>query len=88
MTDYSRFEYDSVQDTESIIQFLQSLKSGFENGRIVLRSDQEELVLHPEKLLNFAIKARKKGDLCKLSLKLSWKEVNLAESADSLVIGT
>jgi amphi-Trp domain-containing protein len=67
---------------------LQTLTEGFENGKIVLRSDAEEVVLRPQNMLKFAIKARKKGEKCKLSLKMSWKEVKIPENAKSLVIGT
>ena len=88
MADDERFEYDSVQDMKSIQHFLQTLTEGFENGKIVLSSENEEVVLRPQNLLKFGIKAKKKGDKVKLSLKMSWKEVKIPDNADSLVIGT
>ena len=88
MSDDSRFEYDSIQDVQSIRKFLQTLNKGFENGKIVLSSDKDEVVLRPQNLLKFAIKAKKKGNKCKLSLKMSWKEVKIADSLDALKIGT
>jgi amphi-Trp domain-containing protein len=88
MSDDSRFEYASMQDVQSIRKFLQTLNQGFENGKIVLSSDKDEVVLRPQYLLKFAIKAKKKGNKCKLSLKMSWKEVEIADSLDALKIGT
>lgn len=88
MSDDSRFEYDSMQDVQSIQKFLQTLNEGFKNGKIVLSSDKEKVVLRPQHLLKFAIKAKKKGNKCKLSLKMSWKEVEIADSIDSMKIGT
>ena len=88
MSDDSRIEYDSMQDTQSIQQFLHSLTEGFEKGKIVLRSENEEVVLRPQHLLKFTIKAKKKGEKCKLSVKMSWKEVKVPDNVDSLVIGS
>ena len=88
MSDDSRIEYDSMQDTQSIQKFLRSLTEGFEKGKIVLRSEDEEVILRPQHLLKFTIKAKKKGEKCKLSLKLSWKEAQIPENIDSLVIGS
>jgi amphi-Trp domain-containing protein len=69
------FEYESMQSRESIQTFLQSLLDGFANQCISLKSDRDEIILSPQELLNFTIKARRKGLKNKLTLKISWKEV-------------
>ena len=69
-----KFTFESLQDTETIRDFLAALIEGFEKGRIVLESDDDEIVLTPKGLLSFTVKARKKEDRYKLSVKVSWKE--------------
>lgn len=74
MAGTQEFEYESVQTRESVQEFLKSLVEGFENSRISLKSDQEEILLTPQELLNFSIKAKRKGLKNKLSFKIEWKE--------------
>ncbi len=75
MADDYRFEYESLQDTESIQSFLKSLVEGFEKGRIALATEDREIHLYPDALLKFKVKARKKpGDSSQLQIKISWSE--------------
>ena len=75
MVDDDRFEYESLQDSESIQHFLKSLVEGFENGRIALATEDREIHLYPEALLKFKVKAKKKpGDSSQLQIKISWRE--------------
>jgi amphi-Trp domain-containing protein len=69
-----RFEYESFQDSESIKAYFQSLVEGLENGRIILSSEGKEIMLRPGPLLKFTVKAKKKDDSCKFSVKITWKE--------------
>jgi amphi-Trp domain-containing protein len=70
-----KFEFDSFQDTTSIQAFLQSLLDGFSKGKIVLSSDNDEIILHPDSLVRFCVKAKKKdGVKNELGIKISWKE--------------
>jgi amphi-Trp domain-containing protein len=76
MSKAQEFEYESVQSRESIQAFLQSLRDGFASQRITLKSERDEIILSPQELLNFTIKAKRKGLRNKLSLKISWKDVD------------
>lgn len=67
-----KFSYDSIQDIESVKQYLLSLLEAFNNRRIVLKSENEELVLTMEELFRFSVRAKKKGRTNKLSIKMSW----------------
>lgn len=69
-----KFVFDSLQDAESIKKFLQSLVDGFDSGRIILNTSGDEIMLTPGELLNFQVKAKKKNNENKLSLKISWKD--------------
>lgn len=75
MADEYRFEYESLQDNKSIQYFLNSLVEGFEKGRISLTTEDREIHLHPNALLKFKVKARKKtGASSQLQIKISWKD--------------
>ena len=69
-----KFVFDSLQDSETIKEFLQSLTEGFEKGSIHLATNGDDIQLSPRGLLNFTVKARRKGADNKLSIKISWKE--------------
>lgn len=68
------FSYESIQDAESIKEYIEAVLQGIETGRISLSSNGDEMVLTPGSLLKFSIKARQKGEVSKLSLKISWKD--------------
>jgi hypothetical protein len=57
-----KFVFDSLQDSETIKSFLTSLTNG------------DAIELKPDGLLNFVVKARKKGSENKLSIKVEWKD--------------
>jgi amphi-Trp domain-containing protein len=68
------FEHESVQDNETVSQYLQAMIEGFRNGKITFKSEDDELVLFPNNLLEFVILAKKKGDKNKISLRFTWKD--------------
>ncbi len=68
------FEYESIQDPETIRGLLESLIEGIQKGTIILSSNGDEIVLRPAPLMKFSIKASRKGTAGKLSLKISWKD--------------
>lgn len=69
-----KFVFDSLQDSETIKAFLASLTEGFEKGSITLSTNGDAIELKPDGLLNFIVKARKKGTENKLSIKVEWKD--------------
>jgi amphi-Trp domain-containing protein len=83
MAQDEQFEHESLQDTESIGRYLSALIDGFQSGRISLSSDGSEMVLTPDHLLQFSVKARKKGAKNKLSIKIQWKEQKLKISREN-----
>ena len=74
MSSDGKFEFDSVQDEKSIQAFLAALTEGFGRGRVVLRSEAEEITLCPGPLLSFAVKAKRKDCESKMTIKISWKD--------------
>lgn len=68
-----KFVFESIQDAESIRQYLEAVMEGLRKGRLVVAAGQEEFVLQPQELLTFAVKARKRGGAGRLSLTISWR---------------
>lgn len=69
-----KFVFDSLQDCGTIHDFLVSLTDGFAKGSITLASNGDAIELCPSGLLNFMVKAKKKGSGNKLSIKVEWKD--------------
>lgn len=68
------FKHESIQDTELIIKYLNALKEGFENEKLVFGTKQKKFILEPNGLLRLGISAKRKGRKVKISLKASWTE--------------
>jgi amphi-Trp domain-containing protein len=81
MTTDGKFEFDSVQDEKSIQTFLAALTEGFGKGRVVLRSDAEEITLTPGALMSFNVKAKRKDGESKMTIKIAWKDARSAIAA-------
>lgn len=69
---HDKFSYDSIQDINSVKRYFNSLLEAIENRRIVLKSENKEIVLKIDELFHFAVRASKKGRDNKLSIKMSW----------------
>jgi amphi-Trp domain-containing protein len=69
-----RFKHESLQDTETIVQYLNALKEGLQGGTLALTSDDHRLLLKPQGLINLDVEAKRKGDEVKLVIKLRWNE--------------
>ncbi len=74
MSQDGKFEFESVQDSRTIQKYLEALREGFGQGRIVLNSDGSEIFLNPGGFMKFEVSVKKKGAENKLSIKVSWKD--------------
>ncbi|MDG4476187.1 amphi-Trp domain-containing protein [Thiovibrio frasassiensis] len=70
-----KFDYESLQDADSIKTYLVSLTDSIEKGRIILKSNGEKMVMRVDDLMKFSVQAKKKDGINKLSIKLSWSEI-------------
>lgn len=82
------FEHESIQDSQTIRDYLKALVDGFDGGKIVFKSEDHEVVLLPNDLLELSIKAKRKGDKNKISLKIAWKDTGEAAAASGFRIST
>lgn len=68
------FEYDSLQDRESIVKYLDAISEGFTRGRLIFGSEDERMILEPQGLIKLSIKVTDKNDKVKLSVKFTWTD--------------
>ena len=69
-----KFFFESLQDSETIKSYLESIIDGIAHKRITLSTDGENITMNPKGLLKLTIKARKKADKNRLSIKISWTD--------------
>lgn len=73
MTKQSKhFEHESLQDKENLIGYLKALTEGLEKGEIVFADEEETLVVRPNQLGRFKIRAHCNKKSQDIRLKISW----------------
>jgi amphi-Trp domain-containing protein len=70
-----KFVFESLQDPKTIRVYLQSLIDGLDKGRVLLTTQDQEIVLQPQPA-QATVKAKKKSDGSKISLSINWKYGN------------
>lgn len=68
------FSFESYQDKDSILKYLDAIKEGFINEKIVLRANSKEIVLFPPDLIKLEINMQKVKNTKSLNISFSWKE--------------
>lgn len=86
MAPKNEFKHESMQDTESIVSYLQALCEGFQNNMLVLSSDNEQIVLEPQGLLKLTVRVTSQSGHNKFSFSLDWKESSEEERTAPLRI--
>ena len=74
------FEHESIQDTGSIVKYLEALTEGFRSGTLQFSSGKKAIRLRPEGLLELSLKAKRKSGQARLHLEVAWKEPKKRES--------
>ena len=82
------FQHESIEDRDSIIQYLETLCDGFRKGSIEFSSGRETIVLKPSNLVHVEIKVKNEQQKSKLSLKVSWKGQTPSKKDKGLLIRT
>lgn len=62
MSGKKEFRYDSVQDLESIITYLEALVQGLRQGQLDFIYKDQEMSLRPQGFLEFFVEAATKGE--------------------------
>ena len=80
------FKHESIQDRISIVNYLNALSEGIQNGHLLVENTEDSIVLEPVGLLNLEVKAKRTDSKSKITLKLSWQNNHLDHEAESLKI--
>jgi amphi-Trp domain-containing protein len=89
LTDRDTFDHESIQDRQSIRQYLNTLIEGLEKGSIIFISEKDTVQLTPAEMIRLSIKTKKKSGKSKLTIKLSWSDSaaeNLREKCNAIQI--
>lgn len=70
----NEFKHESLQDSQTIVKYINALAEGFASGRLALGNNGNPIVLQPSGMLKLDLKAKRKDGRMKLSVKISWKE--------------
>ena len=68
------FKHESLQDTSSIVSYLEAVIEGLRSGSLELSDDEAKVVLEPRGLLALELRAKRKGRRNKFQMKLTWNE--------------
>lgn len=83
MSEKRDFSYESLQDPESIGQYLRALADGIAAGHLTLKRDGNEIVLEPRGLLRCRIVGKRKRQRAQLVFKVSWRVDDPSEQLDA-----
>ena len=87
MSSEKEFRHESMQDRGSIVKYLKALSDGFERGELTFQKSSDHIILNPDGLIQLEIKAHRKPEKSRLTLKFSWKEkTNLKLDKDETLI--
>ena len=78
-----RFKHESLEDTDSIVKYMEALRDGLQKRALRFQADEKSLEVKPNGLINLELEARRKGHDIKLTIKLRWSETSPVEEAKS-----
>ena len=68
------FEFESLQDRERILKYLEALVDGVRHGTITLEYGAQSMTLSPSGLIELELRGKRRGGRAKLSVRLAWRE--------------
>ena len=88
MSKDSLFNHVTVQDVDSLSDYLDAVREGFRQGKLTLKDKRKELTFEPQGLVDFHLGAKRTDNHCTLTLKFSWREGADEIKEDALRITT
>lgn len=67
------FEHESLQDAETVAEYLNTIISGVRTGKLTLSNNEGDIELRPKGLIRFIVRATERSDRHRITLKLTWK---------------
>ncbi|MBN1620022.1 amphi-Trp domain-containing protein [candidate division WOR-3 bacterium] len=87
MSQSKDFNFESIQDVDSVINNLKTMSDGFKKGELIFKHGKDEIVLKPEGMINLQIKSKYKDGKSKLVIKFKWKK-QVEKNRNALIINT
>ncbi len=69
----SSFRHDSIQDSQTIRGILKSITNGLAEGTLKFSDDDDQIVMHPQGLLNLKLTATQEDDRQRVNIRLTWQ---------------
>ncbi len=80
------FSYQSIQDPESIVKYMEAISEGIKNGRLLFGTRRKKLIFEPNGLLKLDVRAKRKEGKVKMEIKISWNQQNESDESDKEVL--
>jgi amphi-Trp domain-containing protein len=73
VTPPSPFSHESLEERDTVAQYLRAISDGLASGRLSLSSGEGELILEPEGLVRFRVSAKRSAYRSRINIKISWR---------------
>ena len=67
------FRHESLQDSSSISNILQSITKAIEKGKVVFSDEDDRIVMEPEGLLQLKVTASQEDSRQRINVRISWQ---------------
>jgi len=67
------FRHESLQDSKSIRDILQSITKAIGKGKVVFSDEDDKIVMEPEGLLHLKITASQEDSRQRINIRISWQ---------------
>lgn len=67
------FRHESLQDSSSISNILQSITKAIEKGKVVFSDEDDRIVMEPEGLLHLKVTASQEDSRQRINVRISWQ---------------
>ena len=67
------FRHESLQDSKSISDILQSITNAIAKGKVVFSDEDDRIVMQPEGLLHLKVTASQEDSRQRINVRISWQ---------------
>lgn len=67
------FRHESLQDSSSISDILQSITKAIAKGKVVFSDEDDRIVMEPEGLLHLKVTASQEDSRQRINVRISWQ---------------
>lgn len=69
-----QFKYKSLQDQDSVVNYLKDIMNGFDQNHLVLGNGRDKFVIEPHGLIKLDVNAKRTKKKTKITIRLTWTE--------------